>query len=163
MRVTPPSPATGAGACRSAVVPSPSRPPPFQPQQRTVVSAISAQVWYQPAATSVTRGQPSPVQPVDPVDPPAMSGVPPLPEPAAPPAPEPAAPPRPSTPPLGLPPSPAVPLGRKSCTQPACAASTTSGMITHLANEPDPRPCDALSTTVIPSFPRARSPELASL
>jgi hypothetical protein len=44
------TPATATGTLRDAVVPSPSCPAPFAPQQRTLPSAIAAQVCELPAA-----------------------------------------------------------------------------------------------------------------
>jgi hypothetical protein len=53
--VTPlPRPLTGVGVRRSVVVPSPSWPYQFPPQQRAAPAGVRAQVWPQPAARAAT-------------------------------------------------------------------------------------------------------------
>jgi len=52
------SPVTCTGVSRLVVVPSPSWPKELKPQQRTVPSEISAQLWLPPAAICVTSRQP---------------------------------------------------------------------------------------------------------
>jgi hypothetical protein len=53
--VTPlPRPLTGVGVRRSVVVPSPSWPYQFPPQQRAAPAVVRAQVWGPPAARAAT-------------------------------------------------------------------------------------------------------------
>jgi hypothetical protein len=58
MAVTPVSPVTRVGINRSAVVPSPSRPLPFSPQQTTVRFCLTAHVCSEPALIAITPVSP---------------------------------------------------------------------------------------------------------
>src|SRR5262245_20347416 len=80
-----------------------------------------------PVHAGAPAAPPSPGAPPDPGLPPSpvIGPVPPAPALA------PAAPPNPDTTPLVDPPSPALPTGRESLTQPACAARSASGDESH--------------------------------
>src|SRR5262245_12121684 len=56
MAVAPDTPRTSTGTLELRVVPSPSRPREFEPQQRTVPCAESAHENCAPEATAVARG-----------------------------------------------------------------------------------------------------------